>query len=178
MSRNASRWRRLPRPGLPRHLATWLGDKGSLTARLLARCQHLDLRVLRQGNSAAFADERHLLDLAAGRPAWRRDVVLIADGSPVVFAHSVLAPAQLRGPWRMAAGIGKRPLGAALFADPLIVRETLQVCRVDATHPLHRAATRALGQPLPALWARRSRFLRQGAPLLVTEVFLPGIAAL
>jgi chorismate-pyruvate lyase len=30
----------------------------------------------------------------------------------------------------------------------------------------------------PRLWARRSVFSREGAPLLVTEVFLPGVLAL
>jgi chorismate--pyruvate lyase len=29
------------------------------------------------------------------------------------------------------------------------------------------------GRAFPALWARRSRFLKHGRPLLVTEVFLP-----
>jgi len=36
--------------------------------------------------------------------------------------------------------------------------------------------SRATGEPdLPPLWARRSAFQRGGAPLLITEVFLPAI---
>jgi chorismate--pyruvate lyase len=164
--------------GAPAALRPWLTDGASLTARLAARCNRLNVRVLRQGLVRPAGDERRMIGSAAGRLAWVREVLLLADGVPVVFAHSILAPTSLRGHWRIAAGIGGRPLGAALFADPRIRRGTLHARRLDGRHPLHRAATRALGDALPALWARRSCFFRAGHPLLVTEVFLPGIAVL
>lgn len=78
----------------------------------------------------------------------------------------------------MARAIGSRPLGAALFADPLIRRERLQIARLASDHPLHLHAEVAVGQGLPVLWARRSRFVRLNRPLLVSEVFLPGISRL
>lgn len=159
----------------PTHLRPWLTDEGSLTARLVARCKQLRVRVLRQGMNLPNEDERALIGLDRHRHAWLREVLLVADDAPVVFAHTVLAPDDRRGPWRLATAIGGRPLGAALFADPLIVRGRLHTARLDAAHPLHRRAAAALGVPLPSLWARRSRFLRDGRPLLVTEVFLPGL---
>lgn len=170
-----------PRPylvGAPARLWPWLTDAGSLTARIAARCRQLRVRVLRQGLRVPHEDERRLVGLPPRQLAWRREVLLLADDVPVVFAHSVLAPADLRGPWHMAAGIGGRPLGAALFADPLIVRGALHCERLDGTHPLHRGAESACGTDFPTLWGRRSRFLRDGRPLLVTEVFLPAIARL
>lgn len=166
------------RAGAPIWLRRWLSDSGSLTARLAARSTRLQVRVLRQSMTLPNEDERALVGLPRGRRAWLREVLLIADGRPVVFAHSVLAPRDLRGPWRMAAGVGGRPLGAALFADPRIVRGDLHCERLAAAHPLHRRAQLAVGAQLPALWARRSRFLRDGRPLLVTEVFLPAIEGL
>lgn len=162
----------------PRPLRPWLTDSGSLTARVKARCGELRVRVLRQRMARPHEDERRLVSLPPGRLAWVREVLLLADGRPVVFAHSILAPRHLRGPWHMAAGMGGRPLGAALFADPLIQRGALHSERLTTGHPLHRRAEAALGLRLPTLWARRSRFLRQGCALLVTEVFLPGIDAL
>jgi chorismate--pyruvate lyase len=123
-------------------------------------------------------DERTLIGLPAGRQAWTREVLLLADDVPVVFAHSVLAPRDLTGAWHMAQAIGSRPLGAALFADPGIRRGPLSAARINADHPLHRHAGAALQADLPTLWARRSCFSRLGRPLLVTEVFLPGIAQL
>ncbi|MDD5249225.1 MAG: chorismate lyase [Rhodocyclaceae bacterium] len=173
------RWK--PQPflvGAPLFLRPWLTDSSSLTARIAARCGVLRVRVLRTGLARPTEDERRLVGLAPGHQAWAREVLLLADGQPVVFAHTVLAPRHLRGSWRMASGMGGRPLGAALFADPQIVRGALHCERLTAAHPLHRRAAAALGETLPVLWGRRSCFLRDGHPLLVTEVFLPGIARL
>lgn len=177
MDRADRQWKSQPfLVGAPTWLRPWLADQASLTARIAARCRCFQVRVLRQGMALPVEDERALIGLPRGRRAWLREVLLLADGVPVVFAHTVLAPRDLRGPWRMAAGIGGRPLGAALFADPQIVRGALRCERLDAAHPLHRRACAALDERLPALWARRSRFLRGGAALLVTEAFLPGLA--
>lgn len=179
MSRQEFRWK--PRPalaGAPLYLHPWLSDPGSLTARIVARCSRFRLRVLGEHRARPFADERTLIGLPAGRHAWTREVLLLADDVPVVFAHSVLAPRDLNGAWHMAQAIGSRPLGAALFADPGICRGPLSSARLTSNHPLHRHASTAVGLSLPTLWARRSRFCRLDRPLLVTEVFLPGIERL
>lgn len=182
MQRQESRWKAPPaRAGAPDVLRPWLSDPASLTARIVARCTHFEVRVLRELRTRPCPDEHALLGLPRGRLAWTREVLLVADGVPVVFAHSVLAPRDLTGAWHMARAIGSRPLGAALFADPGIRRGALAAARLAAPHPLHRRAATALGLragALPPLWARRSRFCRQGRPLLVTEVFLPGIQQL
>jgi len=179
MDRNHLRWKTSPvLVGAPLALWPWLSDGSSLTARIRARCGELRVRVLRQGLARPNEDERRIIGLAAGRRAWLREVLLLADGEPVVFAHTVLAPRHLSGPWRMAAGVGGKPLGAALFADPQIARGALNCACLKPDHPLHRGAEAVLGAKLPTLWARRSRFLRAEQPLLVTEVFLPGILRL
>lgn len=181
MSRLATRWNAHPaRAGAPAALRPWLADPGSLTARIVARCDRFAVHVLGERRALPCRDEHALLDLPPGRHAWTREVLLVADGVPVVFAHSVLAPRDLTGAWHMARAIGSRPLGAALFADPGIRRGPLSAARLVATHPLHRRAAAALAESgaLPPLWARRSRFDRQGRPLLVTEVFLPAILQL
>jgi chorismate--pyruvate lyase len=179
MLRQVSRWKKRPAlAGAPAWLLPWLFDPGSLTARIVARSRDVRVRVLRETRALPFIDERRLVGLPPGRHAWTREVLLIADDVPVVFAHSVLAPDDLTGAWHMARAIGGRPLGAALFADPGIRRGPLFAARLGPSHPLHRRANAALGTTLPELWARRSRFDRQGRPLLVTEVFLPGIGKL
>lgn len=179
MHRQVSRWKTSPAlAGAPAWLHPWLADTGSLTARILARCDSFRVQVLRETRARPHADERTLIGMPFGRGAWTREVLLIADGIPVVFAHSVLAPRDLTGAWHMARAIGSRPLGAALFADPGICRGPLQCARLLPTHPLHRAATAAAGTALPTLWGRRSRFCRLDRPLLVTEVFLPAVARL
>lgn len=179
MFRQEFRWK--PHPalaGAPRWLHPWLADRGSLTARLIARGRHFEVRVLGERRARPMPDERRLIGLTAGRHAWTREVLLLVDAMPVVFAHSVLSPRDLLGAWHMARAIGARPLGAALFADPTIVRGPLRCARLDRRHPLHRRACALLGKELPPLWARRSLFGRQGRPLLVSEVFLPALARL
>jgi chorismate--pyruvate lyase len=179
MHREVFRWK--PRPamtGAPAYLLPWLADPGSLTARIVSRSSRFEVRVLREALDQPFADERGLIGLRHHRYAWVREVLLIADGIPVVFAHSALALRDLTGAWHMARAIGSRPLGAALFADPGISREPLRSARLPINHPLHRHAEAAVGKTLPPLWGRRSRFCRNNRPLLVTEVFLPGIAEL
>jgi len=156
----------------------WLTGAGSLTARIRARCTHFAVRVLRQRLLPPHADELALLGIAPREWAWVREVLLEADGVPVVFAHSVLAQRHARGPWQMFGRIGERSLGAVLFADPRIARRPLSYRRLDARHPLYRAALRGAAfdaQAVPHLWARRSVFNRGGQSLLVCEVFLPGI---
>jgi chorismate--pyruvate lyase len=179
MPRQEFRWKARPAmAGAPDLLHPWLADAGSLTARIVARCDKFQVRVLRETRALPCPDERTLIGLPPGRYAWVREVLLIADGVPVVFAHSVLAPRDLVGAWHMAQAIGSRPLGAALFADPCIRRGALAAARLTTAHPLHRHAASAVGIVLPTLWGRRSRFNRLGRPLLVTEVFLPGITEL
>ena len=156
----------------------WLCDAGSLTARIAACCRELRVRLVRQTWLAPHGDERAVLGLRRGEGAWVREVLLLADGVPVVFAHSVLPRENARGPWRLVAGMGTRPLGAALFADPRVARTPLEFRRVDRRHALWQGAARAVGVALPPLWARRSRFCLQGRPLLVSEVFLPEIVSL
>lgn len=152
-------------------LRAWLVGEGSLTARIRNCCRHFSVVVRRQELARPHADESERLGIRRGRLAWVREVVLHADGRPVVFARSVLPAGSLRGAWRFFAKVGGRPLGAALFADPRIRRGTLAYRRLDMRHPLRRAAG-------DALWARRSLFLRRGKALLVTEVFLPEILRL
>ncbi|MCB1930000.1 MAG: chorismate lyase [Rhodocyclaceae bacterium] len=164
-----------PRRAETTALRPWLRDQGSLTARIRARCRDLQVRVLAQRLCVPHRDEARLLGLRRGELAWLREVVLIADGRPVVYARSVLPRHNLRGGWRLFADIGNRPLGAALFADPRIRRAPLRVRRIDRRDPRLARAGLAGVDTGAVLWARRSVFRRRGRALLVCEVFLPAI---
>jgi chorismate--pyruvate lyase len=158
---------------VPRTLRGRLSDRGSLTQRLQA--QHADFKVqlLAHGLARPFRDETQALHLHPASRAYVRDVLLMGDGRARVFAHSVLSRASLRGGWNGITRLGTKPLGEALFTNPRIQRHGLMLRRIDARHPLYRAAR--LHVPLTAryVWARRSVFCLNGQPLLVTEVFLP-----
>lgn len=159
-------------------LAPWLRDRGSLTLRIQQRCERFAVRPVRSGLARIALDEAALLGVAPPHLAWSREVFLYADGRPVVFAHSACARQHLHGAWSAVRGLGNRPLGALLFAHPLVERKPLHYKALRGTHPLYRRAASVLGHPPDRLWARRSLFYLHGAPLLVTEVFLPEILGL
>ena len=62
-------------------------------------------------------------------------------------------------------------LGERLFADRRIVRDDMEIARLEPGHALHALA----GAGRASLWGRRSVFLIDGHPLLVNEIFLPAI---
>lgn len=159
-------------------LAHWLRDRGSLTQRIQQRCTHFEVKGVSSGLARIAPDESALLGVAPHRLAYSREVFLYADGRPVVFAHSAFAHRNLRGAWSSVRTLGSKPLGALLFAHPLVEREPLHYKSLRDTHPLHQRAVKLLKDPPSRLWARRSLFHLHDAPLLVTEVFLPGILLL
>jgi len=169
------RWRAGLPWGVPPRLGPWLAERGSLTARIRAHCREFAVRRLFEGWGRPYPDEAIALGVPRGTRVRVREVALLADGAPVVFARSLATRQGLRYPWRLLQRIGNRPLGAALFTDPAVRRGTLQTVRLDGRDPrYHRASALCPATP-PGLWARRSLFWRAGVPLLVSEVFLPPI---
>jgi chorismate--pyruvate lyase len=169
-----NRWKRLA-PAHSNPWRPWLTWRGSLTWRISERAPGFRVQVLWQGPRIPNEDEYRQLGQPAHRRALVREVILHADGKPIVLAHSIAAWRDLSGTWRSLRGLGNRPLAEALFTDPLVRREALEFVRIDAGHPLWRRARRVFAQEFPALWARRSRFVKHGRRLLVTEVFLPAL---
>jgi chorismate--pyruvate lyase len=155
-----------------------LTDRGSLTARVRARCTDFSVQVLFQGLRRPDRDEGFVFAHRGRARVLVREVFLCCGDTPVVFAHTVLDPHDLCGVWRSVAKLGSRPLGAALFADPRIHRHPLRTRRLHAHHELRRRLQRHGFHAPGALWARRSLFHLHDSPILVTEVFLPEILRL
>lgn len=155
----------------------WLTDRGSLTARIASRYPRVRVEVLYQGFRRANRDERFVFAAGAAR-VLVREVFLLCGDTPVVFAHTVVDPRDLSGAWRGILKLGNRPLGAALFADPQIERHPLRQKRIGPHHELHVRVRSFLRDTPARLWARRSLFRLRDSPILVTEVFLPGILRL
>lgn len=165
-------------PAAKHALRPWLQERGSLTARLKCHYADFSVQLARESWSKPHLDERQLLQLPAGMQAWVREVWLMGDGQPRVFAHSVISRKDLRGTWYGLRKMGRLPLGAALFANPAVIRGALHFRKLSASHPLYKTVSRHL--PLlthQPLWARRSLFCLQRHHLLVTEVFLPDSAS-
>jgi chorismate--pyruvate lyase len=163
-------------PGIETGYVPWMHDHGSLTKRIQQRCGHFSVQNIYAGLSMANHDEISLLNLSRSQHLYTRNVFLLADGKPVVFAHSVVAAHHLHRAWHALQHLGSRPLGALLFSHPLVSRAPLSYKALKPAHPLYQQAASVLGQHKPArIWARRSEFKLHGASLWVTEVFLPEI---
>ncbi|AOY00421.1 chorismate lyase [Jeongeupia sp. USM3] len=158
----------------PPPLRPWLTERGSLTARLIAHFPAFSVRVCAQGPAPVHDDERRAIALARrSRQVETREVLLMSGETPLVFAHSVLQHAALRGGFRRIGRLGNASLGSFLFATPTIRRSPLAWRQVDVRHPLWRKAAQHVAGLPPRLWARRSLFFAGHDRLLVTEVFLP-----
>lgn len=172
-------WRPHPQSGLaPAYLREWLTTRESLTARLQRHCDRFRVQRLRQGHAACLADERAALCLPRRVRVHAREVLLRCDEQPVVYAHTVV-PLAASADWPFFRGLGERSLGTTLFGDPAVSRGRLEYALLQPRHPLARRALAALGQPLvQPLPARRCLYRRGRGLLLVTELFLPALAAL
>lgn len=177
VSQSRQGWLARPYP-IPRPLRSWLSDHGSLTQRLKSACTAFRVVPLTQAIMRPNPDECALLGIPPGTWAYVREVMLLCDGMPVIFAHSVLPPAALRGGWNGITRLGSRSLGEVLFSDHRITREPLTYRQIRADHALFRAIAKQLPLATSRLWARRSLFCLNAHPLLVSEVFLPRIEAL
>ncbi|WCM20782.1 chorismate lyase [Paraburkholderia bryophila] len=170
-------WRVAPLPGFSAAQKDWLTRGGSLTAHLRA-LGAVAVRVTRECVALPWSDESAALGLAPRAPVWVREVVLSVAGVPFVAAHSVTPLVASVGVWQATRRLRTRPLAELLYSDSSVARSALVSRRLTERHPLYRLAARemaATGLSPHALVARRSVFERHGAPLMVTECFLPAL---
>lgn len=154
---------------------SWLQFRGSLTRRIQSRCENFCVKPVFQSLAKVHGDECVAMNIRHGELAMVREVYLYCGNTPVVFAHSVIARRDLRGPWRGLSGLGSKSLGTVLFTNPKIKRTPLEFNKLSVGHVLYDRACHQLQQLPSKLWARRSLFTLQGQSILVTEVFLPAI---
>ncbi|NOZ55090.1 MAG: chorismate lyase [Gammaproteobacteria bacterium] len=163
---------------LPSSISTWLFDNSSLTKRLQEHCTHcFEVKVLQQTWAKPMLNEAQRLKMRKSSYAFVRQVQLLCDNTPVIFARTVIPPHTLRGKQRRLARLGKKPLGAVLFADKSMRRTEMEIAHIEPGQQLYRLATRHLSLAVQVLWARRSVFYLDKHPLLVCEIFLPDIAS-
>ena len=164
---------RLRQGQLPPKLDMWLLDGSSLTRRLQQHCTgRFSVQVLRLGWMRPMLNEARTLGVPYQQTALIREVHLLCDGQPWVFARTVIPLSSLRGKLRRLLGLGNRPLGAVLFADPHMRRSPIEVAQIHHGESLYLDATKRHPSQ-HAIWGRRSVFHLGGAPLLVSEIFLP-----
>lgn len=116
------------------------------------------------------SSEAAAMALQNGDAALVRQVLLCCGDTPLVYARTVIPAQTVTGAQRRYANMGNRPLGAMLFADRTMRRETVHVARLPASHEARRFFS--VGDEV---WGRRSVFRVAGKPILVSEYFLPAL---
>ncbi len=165
--RPADRWLHQAVPGpWRRHLL----ERGSLTRHLSARCEKgLSVRLLNQHIARPTAAERRALGMPGRQWGLVREVILLGDGSPWVFARSIIPVTTMTGRLRLLRKLDTRPLGELLFALPGMNRGAIELARVSGAELPPQVAAAS-----DTLWGRRSVFYLDNKPLLVAEIFLSG----
>ncbi|MEN8167512.1 MAG: chorismate lyase [Pseudomonadota bacterium] len=174
---NWAEWRLQRFSNMPASVQSWLRDEGSLTRRVVEACGEgrFRVRLLHQGWGTPLYSEGRVLRLRRGEATLIREVELLCDECPWVFARTLIPATSLKGSARRLTQLGEKPLGAVLFSDPKINRGITQMARLQPRHPLFAAATAHLERQPKELWGRRTLFHIAKRPLLVNEIFLPDI---
>jgi len=153
---------------LPPETADWLFDPASLTARLIRTCHgEFSVNVLQQSYALPRLSEHRVLNMSNRERAIIREVHLMCDGHPVVYARTVIPVSTLTGAQRRLTLLGNKSLGAVLFSDRTMERGEVQIAR------LKPAQVKLKSHTDEDIWGRRSVFTLSEKPLLVSEYFLP-----
>lgn len=152
----------------------WLLDRGSLTARLIkASAGNFRVEVLEQSWRTPYLSEAQLLGLKPRQKALVREVLLICNGEPWVYARSVIPAQSLMGRLGFLRKLQNSALGALLFKDPNLKRSHFQVNHITLPQRGIPVTVNAQGKTPINVYGRRSLFQLYNQPLLVAEVFLP-----
>src|SRR5687768_12136179 len=128
----SSSWHPAPSSVSP-HARGWLQNRGSLTQLIQQRCVgEFRVKPVFQSLATACGDELALMNLRRQGQAEIREVGLYGGEKQVVFAHSVVARNDQRGPRRGLNGIANRPVATVLMTEPVIKRTPAQFKRLGS----------------------------------------------
>lgn len=157
----------------PRSLLPWLAEPGLLTARVRAACgEAMSLRMLRLERAALALPLRDRLGVEDA-DCLLREVEISCGANRWIFAQSVF-PVSTVGRYPWLGELGDKGLGESLARVEDVRREPLEYAELAPTHELARAAFGDSGSSR-AVWARRAIYRLGSWPILVQEVFLPGL---
>lgn len=145
----------------------WLFNEASLTKRLTSLSHgQFAVNVLLEEWQSLRKDEYQKLGISAAQPGWVREVLLLGQGEPWVYARSVAMQTELNNAYYNLTNIGSKSLGSILFSDDSFHRTPLELVR----YPMELLPPELANSNL---WGRRSCFINQHLNIIVQEVFLP-----
>jgi chorismate--pyruvate lyase len=167
---------RLGQVSIDARVRAWMIGNGLLTLRLKAACKEsFALRLIDQWTGLLQASHQQILRTQDNAGLYR-DVEMECDGRIWVFAQSIVPDSTLSAhPW--LAELGDSALGETLIGLSGYEHSAYEFGWLPADHSVAARALRNAEVRPAGLWARRSRIILRGAPILVQELFLPAIHA-
>ena len=159
---------------LPEAVQSWAYESGSLTQRL--RNFYGDgvaVKILLQRRHSPFLSERRLLKLPEHRFSLTREVLLHANGKPLILARTIIPAATIKVAKSNLSQLGNRPLGEIIFSYPKLERIAMDITLIaPSTWTQPAIAEAGISQPI---WGRRTVYAIAHKQMLVSEFFLPEI---
>ncbi len=152
----------------------WMTEPYELATAMRRVCRELQVKICYQGMALCYDDELQRLGIQTVEH-FVREVFLEGDAVPFCFARTVIPVHTYQHYKEQFDGLEDRLLGKTLLypQSNRVRRSQFEYAVVEVNHPyfLKCAVDRA-----EKLGARRSVFyLEEHYPLLITEIFLPGI---
>lgn len=159
---------------IPLTAQSWIYEPGSITQRLRSYYgDAVKVKILYNDRQLPFLSERRLLGLNPGRYALTREVLLHADGKPLILARTLIPEKTIKAARRNLAHLGSRPLGEVIFSYPKLERHEMEFAQVGQALWTPFAAGEAhIDRPI---WGRRTVYAIRKRLMLVNEFFLPEI---
>jgi len=153
---------------------SWLIGKGLLTQRLRAVCgERFQFRLAEQSTMLLDVAQKQYLR-TADPAALVREVEMSCGDEVWVFARTLMPDSTLIAhPW--LAELGDSALGETLNDLSGVERSSYDYAWLARGNSLADRALRDRDAGPAGLWARRSRIALRGAPVLVQELFMPGM---
>lgn len=165
---------RLGQLDIEAHLRPWLIGKGLLSVRMKDRyAGRFGAHLVEQWTGLLGADLKEALKVQDSAALFRDEE--FSCGSQVwVFAQTVIPDSTLCvHPW--LAELGDSPLQEIVGDLKDAERSSYEYARLPASSSLGARALRDMDLRPAGLWARRSRLLLRGLPMLSQEAFLPAM---
>ncbi len=159
---------------LPENVQSWAYESGSLTQRL--RNFYGDtvaVKVLFQCWRTPFLSERRLLKLPEHQYSLTREVLLHANGKPLILARTIIPAGTIKAAKNNLSHLGNRPLGEIIFSYPKLERIAMDITLIAPSTWTQSALAEAdINQPI---WGRRTVYAIAHKQMLVSEFFLPEV---
>ena len=149
------------------NLTNWLLANGSLTEKLKTCCNDFEVIVLGETEiqplEGEFDDQQRV---------WVREVLLSLDGTPWVFARTLIPMPLLAQTAVDFQGLGTNPLGQLLYSHHEFIPGRIEVGESQIDGSIANLA-KQIEQPTSSVWGRRRFFTYKNNEMIVCEFFLP-----